>query len=442
MSRQPTHVTFQHVTLLAGIVGAMLAGAGGAAAVAHAQPSATTIAIVGGTIYPVSGPKIEHGTLLIRDGRIVALGTGVAVPPGATRIDATGKWVTPGLINASSALGLVEVTGIAETRDYIAKGNLGVSAAFVAVEGLNPASGMIPPTRAGGVTSVVVRPEGGLVAGQAAFVDLIVGPPSAMVVKTPVAMVAQISNPAQALTTARGEVIGRLQSLFNDVRTYAHRREAYERAQTPPLPESPRDLAALVPVLNGQEPLLLDVDRASDILRALELAHEYGIKLILSGAAEGWKVASAIAAAKVPVLAGSLNNIPTSFGTLGQRHDNVAILRRAGVTVVLIGDAGEEDATPINTRNITQVAGMAVAFGMPWDDALRAVTEAPAAVFGLGARTGVLQPGYDANVVVWSGDPFEFSTRAEHVFVRGREYTGPTREDLLTARYKRLPPTY
>jgi hypothetical protein len=319
---------------------------------------------------------------------------------------------------------------------------LGVAAAFVAVDGLNPASQMIPPSRAGGVTSVVARPEGGLVAGQAAFVDLLQGPASAMVVKVPVAMVAQINDPGQAQTSARGEVIGRLRSLFDDVRTYERRHADYERAATPPLPENPRDLAALVPVLKGQVPLLLDVDRASDIMRALELAHDYGIKLILSGAAEAWKVAPMIAAAKVPVLAGSLNNIPTSFGTLGQRHDNVAILRRAGVTVVLIGDAGEEDATPLNTRNITQEAGMAVAFGLSWDDALRAVTEAPAVVFGVGDRTGALRPGFEANVVVWSGDPFEFGTRAEHVFVRGREYAGPTREELLTARYKTLPPAY
>ena len=236
--------------------------------------------------------------------------------------------------------------------------------------------------------------------------------------------------------------IGMLRSLFDEVLVYERRHTEYERAATPPLLARPRDLAALVPVLKGQEPLLMDVDRASDILRAIELARDYGIKLILSSAAEGWKVAPMIAAAKVPVLAGSLNNIPSSFGVLGQRHDNVAILRRAGVTVVLIGDAGEEDATPINTRNITQVAGTAVAFGLPWDEALRAVTQAPAVVFGLGDRTGVLRPGYDANVVVWSGDPFEFSTRAEHVYVRGREYTAPTREDLLTQRYKKLPPGY
>jgi imidazolonepropionase-like amidohydrolase len=405
-------------------------------------PVGSTLAIVGGTVYPVAGPKIDNCTVLIRDGKIVALGNALAVPPGATQIDARGKWVTPGLINASSALGLVEVTGIAETRDFSAKGQLGVSAAFVSVDGLNPASEMIPPTRAGGVTSIVVRPIGGLVAGQAAFVDLTGGPASAMVVKTPVAMVAQISSPAQADANARGEVIGMLRSLFDEVRVYDRRHTEYERAATPPLIARPRDLAALVPVLKGQEPLLIDVDRASDILRAIELAHDYGIKLILSSAAEGWKVAPMIAAAKVPVLAGSLNNIPSSFGVLGQRHDNVAILRRAGVTVVLIGDAGEEDATPINTRNITQVAGTAVAFGLPWDEALRAVTQAPAVVFGLGDRTGVLRAGYDANVVVWSGDPFEFSTRAEHVYVRGREYTTPTREDLLTQRYKKLPPGY
>ena len=146
-----------------------------------------------------------------------------------------------------------------------------------------------------------------------------------------------------------------------------------------------------------------------------------------------------LAAANVPVIVGSMNNIPTSFATLGQRQDTPALLQRAGAKVVLIanGSGGEE---VFNVRNLKQEAGNAIAYGMTWDDALRAVTLTPAEVFGVAERIGSLQAGRDANVVIWNGDPFEFTSLAEHVFVRGREYTELDRQQLLTERYKTLPP--
>jgi imidazolonepropionase-like amidohydrolase len=197
-----------------------------------------------------------------------------------------------------------------------------------------------------------------------------------------------------------------------------------------------------VPVLAGREPLLVFADRASDIENAVRLGHDFGIRIIIAGGAEAWQLAPALAAAHVPVLTGALNNAPQSFSTLGQRQDNAARLRRAGVQVVIVGNSETEDAEAFNARNITQDAGTAVAYGLPWEDALRAVTLTPAEVFGVADRVGSIAVGREANVVVWSGDPFELSTRAEHVFVRGREYTEPLREDLLTQRYKTLPPKY
>jgi len=198
----------------------------------------------------------------------------------------------------------------------------------------------------------------------------------------------------------------------------------------------------MIPVLDGRLPLLVAVDKASDIEAALRLAKEFGLKLMIGGGAEAWIVADQLAAAKVPVLTGAMNNIPASFSSLGQRQENAGLLRRAGVTVALIGNAEGGDEEAFNARNIRYEAGNAVAYGMTWDDALRAVTLAPAQLFGVADRVGSLQPGREANVVVWSGDPFEFATVAEHVFVRGREYTEPTRQDLLTERYKSLPPVY
>ena len=137
-----------------------------------------------------------------------------------------------------------------------------------------------------------------------------------------------------------------------------------------------------------------------------------------------------------------MNNIPDGFASLGQRQENAGLLRKAGVQVALIGNAGGGDEEAFNVRNLKQEAGNAVSYGMTWDDALRAVTLAPAEFFGAADRVGSLQPGREGNVVVWSGDPFEFTTRAEHVFVRGREYNEKTRQDLLIERYRNLPNTH
>ena len=402
---------------------------------------AQTIAIVGGTVYPVSGPKIEHGTVLIRDGKIVAVGASVDVPSGATTIDATGKWVTPGLINAGTQLGLIEIDAVADTKDDNPKAP--VAASFSVVDGLNPHSVLLQPARNDGVTSVVDLPSGGLIAGQAAWVDLTLSSATTdLVLQSPVAMVAQIGNAQQAGYQARGEVTGRLRELFDDVKAYERNRAAYDRAQERTLSASRPDLEALVPVVDGKLPLLVIADRASDIEAALALAHAYGIKLMIGGGAEAWEVAGALAAAKVPVLTGTLNNIPTSFAALGSRQDNVTLLRRAGVSVLLVGNSGEEDTAPFNVRNIRQDAGTAVAYGLPWDEALRAITLTPAEVFGVADRVGSLAPGREANVVVWSGDPFEFSTRADAVFIRGKPALAPSRQDLLMQRYKTLPPAF
>jgi imidazolonepropionase-like amidohydrolase len=411
------------------------------AALLSTPVGAQTIAITGGTVYPVSAPKIEHGTVLIRDGKIVAVGASVTIPAGATTIDATGKWVTPGLINAGTQLGLIEIGAVGDTKDDSPKPP--VAASFSIVDGLNPRSVLFQPARNDGVTSVVDLPTGGLIAGQAAWLDLALSTTTAdLVRRAPVAMVAQVGNAQQAGFQARGEVTGRLRELFDDVKSYEKNRAAYDRAQSRPLSASRPDLEALIPVVDGKLPLLVIADRASDIAAALTLAHAYGIKLLIAGGAEAWEVAGALAAANVPVLAGTLDNIPDSFAALGSRQDNVALLRRAGVRVLLVGNSGEEDAAPFNVRNIRQDAGTAVAYGLSWDDALRAITLTPAEVFGLADHVGSLAPGRDANIVVWSGDPFEFSTHAESVLIHGKPALAPSRQDLLMARYRHLPPAY
>ena len=405
---------------------------------AHGQ----TVAITGGTVYPISGPAIRNGTVVMRDGKIVAVGADVAVPSGAQRIDATGKIVTPGFIDASTTLGLVEIGGEPSTRDANAKGTDAIAASFRSWDGLNSESVMWAPARNEGITSAVVAPSGGLVSGEAAVVDLADGTAAEMIRRAPVAMFAQIDNPRGAQTGARGELIGRIRNLIEDVKFYQAHRSDYDRSASRSLSAPRADLEAMIPVVEGKLPLAIDADRVDDIEAALRLAKEFNLKIMIVGGAEAWLAANDLAAAHVPVLAGAMNNIPTSFQTLNQRQENLGILSKAGVPVAIIGNNGDGDEELFNVRNVKYEAGNAVAYGMTHDAALRAVTLGPAEMFGVADHVGSLQPGRDANVVIWSGDPFEFSTHAEHVYIHGRDVIAPSRQDMLTQRYKTLPPKY
>ena len=396
---------------------------------------AQTIAITGGTVYPVSGPKIENATVLIRDGRIAAVGTNVAIPAGATRIDAAGKWVTPGLIDGAGSMGLREISAVQNTNEGTLRGNE-VAASFNVAEGINPASTLIPVTRIEGVTTTLAVPGGDLIWGQAVLIDLDGTTIEAMVAKSPVAIVADLSEGAKSAGGgSRAGVAQRLRRVFNDALEYSRRRTDYSRAQMQDLSASAADLEALLPVLRGQLPLMVVANRRSDIETALRIAREYKIRLILGGAAEGWEIADKIAAAGVPVLVQPMDNIP-GYDALGVRYENAALLAKGGVKVSLLETQTE------NSRNLRQQAGNAVAYGMTWEQALRAVTLSPAETFGVADRYGSLEAGKVANVVVWTGDPFEFSTGVEHVFIRGREIPLRSRQTELLERYKTLPPKY
>jgi len=396
---------------------------------------AQTIAITGGTVYPVSGPKIENATVLIRDGRIAAVGANVAVPAGARRIDASGKWVTPGLIDGAGQMGLREIGAVQNTNEATLRGNE-VAASFNVLEGINPASTLIAVNRMEGITTTLAVPNGSLIWGQAVLIDLDGATIEAMRVKSPAAMVADLSEAAKdAGGGSRAGVAQRLRRVLNDAREYATRRADYRRRQIQDLSASAADLEALQPVLRGELPLLVIANRRSDIETALRIAQEYKLRLILAGAAEGWMIPDEIAAAGVPVLVEPMDNIP-SFDALGIRYENAPLLAKGGVKVALM------ETTTENTRDLRQQAGNAVASGMTWVQALRAVTLTPAEILGVADRYGSLEAGKVANVVVWTGDPFDFSTGIEHVYIRGREIPLRSRQTELLERYKTLPPKY
>ncbi|HEX8905528.1 MAG TPA: amidohydrolase family protein, partial [Longimicrobiaceae bacterium] len=225
-------------------------------------------------------------------------------------------------------------------------------------------------------------------------------------------------------------------------RFFAAHRAAFDAANTRQLSASRLDLEAMQPVLQGRMLLVLQAESAAQIEAALKLARDYNLKLVIAGGSEAWMVADKLAAAKVPVLTGAMNNIPQSFAQLGTRQENAGLLSRAGVRVMLMGNAGGGDEEAFNVRNVKYEAGNAVAYGMSWDDALRAITLTPAEIFGMDDHVGSLSVGKDANVVVWNGDPFEPLTTVDAVFLRGQRVQSRSRQDMLMQRYKTLPPQY
>lgn len=410
-----------------------LAAAAALALLAPCPAVAQTVAIVNGRVLPVSGPEIANGTVLIRDGLIVAVGADVAVPAGARRLDARGGWVTPGLINAGTQVGLVEIPLGTETQEFGVRRD--VAAAFNVAEGLNPASTLIPVTRIEGTTSGLLVPSGNFIAGQSVFVDFAGASIEEMIVRNPVAMHVTLDESSRgAGEGARAWTMARLRQVLTDAREYGRRRADFERAAMRPLAAPAAELEALQPVLAGRMPLVVTAHRVFDIRNAIRVAREFSLRLVLNGAAEGWQIADEIARAEVPVLVTPLTNIPT-FNQLGARYENAALLARAGVRIAIVAGGDTH-----NARLIRQEAGNAVSYGLPWEQALRAVTLAPAEILGVADRYGSLQAGRVANVVIWSGDPFEFSTGVTSVFIRGREIPLTSRQTELLERYRTLPP--
>src|SRR2546430_4561427 len=203
--------------------------------------SAQTIAITGGKVYPVSGPAIENGTVVITNGKISAVGANVPIPAGAQRIDATGKIVTPGFVNSSTQLGVQEIAQVSDTRDMTARGKDNIAAAFTVWEGLNPNSVMLAPARKEGITSFVIIPTGGLVAGQAALVDVVPGTTTDMIIRAPVAMVAEIGDPQSAGLGSPGELIVKPPELLEDTKYFHAPPGPFYRAPTKPFSPRPLD---------------------------------------------------------------------------------------------------------------------------------------------------------------------------------------------------------
>lgn len=402
--------------------------------------SAEMLAITDGRIVIGDGSApIDRGTVLLRDGKVVAVGAQVTIPGNARRINANGSWVTPGLVAGFSRLGLVEVDAVDPTNDTVANGSpYGASQSIAPA--INPKAEAIAVSRAAGVTRAVVAPEAGkgLFAGRGAVIDL--GEDMNAVTRADAFQFAEYGEPgAEKAGGSRG-------AAWLDLRYALEAAQAVGRGRTPLNNDGRdtlvlrRDAEALAPVVRGEQSLLIHVERASDIRQLLVLKQLFpSLKLVLVGVSEGWLVADQIAKAGVPVIASALNDLPDQFERLAATQSNIGRMQRAGVatSIGMIDDNDTRQAqqSAQYAGNLVALTHVPNAIGLDWAQAFRAISAGPAEAIGLGGEFGSLRPGRRADVVIWDGDPLELSSAPLRVWIDGVEQSLVTRQTRLRDRY-------
>ena len=405
-----------------------------------------TVAIRNATIYPVTSAPIPNGTIVFANGIITAVGANVAVPAGATVIDGTGLSVYPGLIDSGTTVGLTEISSVPGSNDVNELGDLNPNArADVAI---NPHSNLIDVTRVNGITTVVSEPEGGIISGQSALIDLSGWTPKEMTLKSPLAM--HIHFPRlrsgsfdeqpqdeEAEKEARKNYtsqIEKLRDIFRDAQAYAKAEEA--RAKDPNVKRFDRDvmLEAMVPVVEGREPVIMHANFARDIRAALKFADEFKLKVILADADDVARVIPELKSRNIPVILGPILSLPPrEDDPYDLTFTNAKLLYDNGIRFSI------QSADSHNARNLPYHAAMCAAFGLPKEEALKAVTINPAEIFGVADKIGSLEVGKMANVIVTNGDPLEIVTQVKKVFIDGEDIPMDTNQTLLYQKFLQRP---
>jgi imidazolonepropionase-like amidohydrolase len=402
-----------------------------------ATAQAETIAITNARILTMgAGGDIDSGTVIVRDGTIAAVGKNLPVPKDARVIDAKGQILTPGMVATVTPLAINDTIGSGYAGR--ASTNPRLSAAFDVSYDVVPTSPQIGEARIEGVTRAVVTPNapGGpnvtrIFGGQVAIVHL--GEAADLTVKRHAAMFLDTGEQGETVAGGgQGALQVRLRQAFADARAYAKNRASFDMARMEEQSLSRADLEALIPVVQGREPLLVEVNRAPDIHHILTLAREQKVKIILSGAAEAWMVAEEIAAANVPVVIDAEENQAFTFDSLNATYENARILHDAGVLIAFKPSVAR---IVFLIRTPRFIAGRTARFGLSPHDALAAITINPARIFGFADRFGSIEQGKDADLVLWSGDPLETTTVARMVMIRGVEQSLAARNRQLRDRY-------
>lgn len=392
---------------------------------------AETFVLSNGTIH--SGG--EAGTLtgvdlLIEDGVITSIGAGFPVPSDSIQVDLAGKVVTPALIHAGSTLGAVEINDRANANDIDAASDA-LSAGVDIAYALNPNSTLIPIARASGIGRAIVTP--GLQGKTGSNVRF--GGQAALI--TTRANVDVLVTPRVAVTLnllgsdrGRAAIFPQLKAMLDDAASYASTAEPHPPGAYTATKWTALDLDALVPVMRGDIPLVVAVDRASDIRWLLEIFADHDVKLVLHGAAEAWLLADSLASAGVSVILDPAENLPRNFDSVFATNANAARLHEAGVSIAIVGPPSGHDAELLRIH-----AGIAAANGLPADAALRAITSVPARMFGL-SRVGQIAVGFEADLAIWSGDPFEPLSELEALILSGALQPLDNRQKTLGIKYR------
>jgi imidazolonepropionase-like amidohydrolase len=411
--------------------------AGAIAAFAAAPALAQVTAITNARIISL-GPAgdVVGGTVLVRDGKIAAVGKSVQIPSGAHVIDAKGQFLTPGLMMAPTPLALKDIIGNGGGRGSTQEN---LSAAYEVADDFNPRHPHIAEARIEGVTRALLtadapRKEGKLFAGQAALVQLGEQGVEHGMVTNPHAAIFMSATEGGSATAGGGSgaLRVRLKQVLADAREYQKNPKGFDAAKLEEGKLSRADMAALGPVVAGREPLLIEVNRAQEILNVLKIAREENVKVVLSGVTEGWLVAKELAAAKVPVIVDGEVNQAMGMEDINATYENAALLTKAGVMVAFKPTFSR---IVILDRSPRWTAGRAARYGLRLHDALAAITLNPAKMFGLGDRYGSIETGKDADLVIWSGDPLETTTVARMVMIEGVEQPMTARNRELRDRY-------
>jgi len=401
-------------------------------ALALAAPAAAETVLIrdGRVVTNGSAGTIENGDVLIVDGRIAAVGANVTAPRGVRIVEAHGNYVTPGGFAAMSEIGLSEISGSGAPNDAEVTGDL-IAAAAEAGRAFNPGVTAVAVTRMEGVTRAAIAPSSteSMFGGRGALVSLSGGPDS--VFRQNAFMVVELGETGARRTGgSRAAVWPAFEAALRDAREYPGRYRSGQGGAV--LNEI--DAAALQPFARGQGLFLVHVESAADIRRLIRFKRANpGMRFAIHGGAEAWQVADELARADIPVILDPLSNLPDRFERLSARVDNAVILNRAGVQIGIAPMPGTVDAQ--QARLVLQLAGNAVANGLPWDVAFAAVTRGPAEIFGVGNQLGRIERNYLADVVIWDGDPLQVMAAPTAVFIEGVEEPLVSRQTRLRDRY-------
>ncbi|HYG02939.1 MAG TPA: amidohydrolase family protein [Chryseosolibacter sp.] len=396
-------------------------------------------ALTNANIETVTKGIISNGTVVIRDGKIADVGVDVTIPSDAEVIDCRGKWIYPGMIDAGTHLGLVEFGMVSQATDVSEVGD--VVPQVKAMTAVNPNSAAIPITRVSGVTTTLVLPEGELFCGTAALMNLHGYTPDQMFAGFEGVVLnfprtgkrgSWDRRTDEEIKKASEKITNRLNDVWEKAVQY-HKLDSATNGNMSYYPE----MQALLPVVRGEQPLIVIVNREKDIRTALRWIKDKKVKnVIFSGMAEGWRVADEIAKANIPVIAGPVLTLPTrDYDRYDKGYANVGLMKKAGIKVAI-----KTDDDNLNYRNLPYHAGFAVAYGMSREDALKAITIVPAEIFGVADKLGSIEVGKNATVFVCDGDPFETKTNIEHVFIDGWQIPMESRQTALYEEFLKRSP--